>query len=564
MVASNNDEENKDNCKDVKCSNDPCPSYTQRAGKSPIKVGDECCSCEESKELFTENEKFSIKQIAIHFAINLKQVGYYLLIILAIFAIIIHPLYNSCQDQNSSLLLDLLGLDLGNINSIRNFSIIDELEKLRKKSKTDKLERGLNPGLLIWIKNCIKWNITILIKWFFYTLDFITGNIKNNSSNEDNILGSTISSKTGGGKNDCLKYVSKFDTYILLIFPIILLFTLSNLWLTFAGLFSYLYLLFSILNKGYFPHALTKLNTPDYDSKTDNELSSINSTIQLLLDKLYTPNSVTNIFPIWSYFLSSCFYEGIGTEEIFKDIKPNINSNSYIREIIKFITIVKFSWSGMLSTDCNDNKSNFNPNNSDIVNSIKVFGKSIWRFISKIFTNPISFIALIFGFIITFIADFIVSPIPIPLPIGLGKTYNWGAISLGNYWSLFWIPVLTASFWIRVFNVPEVFRILLCWFLNIITFLFIIGPGIFIYMIFLFILFIVKWIMNIFNFTNLLQNLKFFRDNNSLFLSFIFSILILIAWGKSFTSVELKSPTIVLLMLSLPTAFLLSWLRKLF
>ena len=49
----------------------------------------------------------------------------------------------------------------------------------------------------------------------------------NNSSNEDNILGIAISSKTGGGKNDCLKYVSKFDTYILLIFPIILLFTLA-------------------------------------------------------------------------------------------------------------------------------------------------------------------------------------------------------------------------------------------------------------------------------------------------------------------------------------------------
>ena len=44
MASLNNNSNTKDNdnkedkCKDIKCNNNPCPSYTQRAGKTPINL----------------------------------------------------------------------------------------------------------------------------------------------------------------------------------------------------------------------------------------------------------------------------------------------------------------------------------------------------------------------------------------------------------------------------------------------------------------------------------------------------------------------------------------------
>ncbi len=559
MVASNNKDKDKDTCKDVECSNNPCPSYTQRAGKPPIKVGDECCSCEDNNTFFSKETTDSIKQIFIHFSQNLTNVGYYLITVLVMFALIINPLYNTCLNNDDISISDMLGLDLKNI---KQFSILNELEILRKKAKTNKLERGLNPGLIIWVKNCMKWNISILIKWFYNTLDYITGNYKNSKNDNDYSLGVAISSTSGGsnGKESCLKDASKYDIYILLVFPIMLLLTFGNMWVTFAGIFSYLYLLYSILNRGYFPHALKPLCRPDSDSKTYNECCSDNenlatsSSIQKLLDILYTPNTITNIFPIWSYFLSCCFYQDKNEEAIFRELKPDNKSNSYVREIVKFLTIVKFSWSSIFSSDCQESINNYKDPN--VFKRILSTLKGILTNIPSIF----SFFGKIIGFIIAGIADFVVCPIPIPLPIGLGKNYNWGAISIGNNWSLFWIPFLTASFWIRVFNLPEVFRVLLCWFLNIATFIFIIGPALIIYLLVLFVLFLVQWVKNIFNFSHIFENFKTFRKNNTIFLTTVFSILVLLAWSKSFSSADLSDPAIISLMLSLPTAFIITWL----
>lgn len=559
MSTSNN---NEDKCKDVKCTNNPCPSYTQRAGKPPIKVKDECCSCEDDQSIFTQDEKKNISQLGRNFGKNLMPVGWYLLFYLSIFAFIIHPIYNTCQNDDKLSILKML--DLGDIKSIKQFSIINELIKLRNNAVTDKSERGLNPGLIIWIQKCIKWNIILLIKWFFYTIDFITGNYTNKTNDSSINLGIAIDSLKGGASNNCINEVSKYDKYILLIIPIVLLLSFGSMWLTFAGGLSYIYLMINVLNKGYFPHIFKSVCRPNYENKTYNECCSdktllqVTSFIQSLLDWLYTPGSITNIFPIWSYFLSPCFYEGISSDSIINELKSDIKGNAWSKEIIKFLTIVSFSWTGMISDDCDDNKKRYKTSQS-IGGAIMNFFSSLGKTGIKLFSNPISFIGLIIGFFITFIADFIVCPLPIPLPIGLGKTFNWGAISLTNYLSLFWIPFLTASFFIRVLNIPELFRIVLCFFLNIATAIFFIGPSVIIYTIILCALFLVKWLQNIFNLTNLKNNFTNFLSNNRILLTFISSIVILTAWFSSFSNIDKSNASVMAIMLSLPVALFFIW-----